>query len=76
MPLKTEKELLNKAMCYLAGRTAENKFKGFITSNGDTDLKKAKRIISFIVMKLGMSSIGRIGYPDTEYMRKPYSDDT
>lgn len=60
----------------MAGRTSENKFKGFITSNGDVDLKKAKRIISYIVMKFGMSRMGKIGYPDTEYMRKPYSDET
>lgn len=52
-------------MCYLAGRTAENHFKGYITSNGDNDMKKAKRILTFMVAKLGMSPlIGRIGYPD------------
>lgn len=76
MPLKTEHELRNKVICYLAGRSAEKKFKGFITSNGDADMKKAKRIITFLVVKLGMSRIGRIGYPDIEYTRKPYSEDT
>ena len=49
----------------MAGRTAESYFKGYITSNGDNDLKRAKRIISFMVVKLGMSPvIGRIGFPD------------
>ena len=58
----------------MAGRTAEKHFKGYITSNGDGDLKKAKRIATFMVAKLGMSnSIGKIGFPDIEYMRKPYS---
>ena len=65
MPLKTEQELINKVICLLAGRTAESYFKGYITSNGDNDLKRAKRIISFMVVKLGMSPvIGRIGFPD------------
>lgn len=74
MPLKTQSELLNKAMCYLAGRTSEKHFKGYVSSNGDVDLKKAKRIITVMVSKFGMSpAIGRIGFPDIEYMRKPYS---
>ena len=64
-------------MCYLAGRTAEKHFKGYITSNGDADMKKAKRILSFMVIKFGMSpEIGRIGFPDIEYTRKPYSQAT
>jgi ATP-dependent Zn protease len=68
---------MNKAVCYLAGRTAEKRFKGYITNNGDVDLKKAKRIVTYIVAKLGMSSvIGKIGYPNVEYVRKPYSDET
>ena len=30
-----------------------------------------------MVAKLGMSNlIGRIGFPDIEYVRKPYSEDT
>lgn len=75
MPLKTQTELLNRAICSLAGRTSEQHFKGYITSNGDSDMKKTKRILSFMVAKLGMSpAIGRIGFPDTEYMRKPYSE--
>jgi len=60
----------------LAGRVSEQLFKGYITSNGDTDMKKAKKIITYIVTKFGMSDIGRIGYPDIEYVRKPYSEDT
>ena len=57
---------MNKAICLLAGRTAESYFKGYTTSNGDNDLKKAKRILTFMVAKLGMSPvIGRIGFPDT-----------
>ncbi len=40
-------------------------------------MKKAKRILTFMVAKLGMSPlIGRIGYPDIQYMRKPYSEET
>ncbi len=40
-------------------------------------MKKAKRIITYMVTKFGMSkSIGTIGYPDIEYMKKPYSDIT
>lgn len=40
-------------------------------------MKRAKRILSFMVSKLGMSpKIGRIGYPDIEYTRKPYSEYT
>ena len=63
MPLKTQEQLINKAVCFLAGRTAQKYFKGYITSNGDNDMKKAKRIISFMVAKLGMSPvIGRIGF--------------
>lgn len=74
MPLKTRSELLNKAICYLAGRMAEQQFKGYTTNNGDKDLKKAKRILTFMVSKFGMSNlIGRIGFPDIEYVRKPYS---
>jgi AFG3 family protein len=77
MPLKTRSELLNKAVCYLAGRMAEQHFKGYTTNNGDKDLKKAKRIVTFMVSKFGMSNlIGRIGFPDIEYVRKPYSEDT
>jgi len=65
MPLMTKTELLNKAMCCLAGRVAEQHFKGFITNNGDKEMKKAKRILTFMVSKFGMSNvIGRIGYPD------------
>ena len=74
MPLKTEAELINKVICYLAGRTTEKILKGYTTSNGDEDMKKAKRIISFLVVKFGMSKIGKIGFPDIEYVRKPYSD--
>ena len=77
MPLKLEEELENKAVCYLAGRTAEKKFKGYTTSNGDADMQKVKRILTFMVAKFGMSPvIGKIGFPDTEYMRKPYSKTT
>jgi hypothetical protein len=47
--------------------------KGYTTSNGDEDMKKAKRIISYLVVKFGMSSLGKIGFPDVEYVRKPYS---
>ena len=75
MPLKTKEELLNKAACYLAGRTSQLHFKGYTTSNGDADMKKVKRLISYMVMKFGMSSIGTIGFPDIEYVRKPYSAD-
>jgi AFG3 family protein len=61
----------------LAGRVSEKHFKGYVTSNGDADMKKAKRIITYMVTKFGMSkSIGTIGYPDIEYMKKPYSDIT
>lgn len=67
---------MNKVICYLAGRTSEQLFKGYITSNGDADLKKAKRIVSFLVVKFGMSNIGKIAFPDIEYVRKPYSDET
>ena len=77
MPLKTKSELLNKAICFIAGRMAEQHFKGYTTNNGEKELKRAKRILTFMVSKFGMSnSIGRIGYPDTQYMRKPYSDET
>ena len=56
---------------------AEQHFKGYTTNNGEKELKRAKRILTFMVSKFGMSnSIGRIGYPDTQYMRKPYSDET
>ena len=76
MPLKTQHELINKAVCCLAGRTAEKHFKGFVTNSGDKDLKRAKRIINFMVAKFGMSTtIGKIGFPDVDYMRKPYSED-
>jgi hypothetical protein len=35
MPLRTEAELINKIVCYLAGRTTEKLMKSYITSNGD-----------------------------------------
>jgi ATP-dependent Zn protease len=58
--------LLAKACACLAGRAAENYFKGIVTSNGDADLKRAKRIITFIVTKFGMSeSLSMIAFPDT-----------
>jgi len=38
---------------------------GFITSNGDKDLSRAKRIITYAVKKYGMSSLGKIGFPET-----------
>jgi ATP-dependent Zn protease len=68
--------LINKIICSLAGRTSENIFKGYITSNGDEDLKKAKRIITFLVVKFGMSRLGKIGFPDVDYVKKPYSEET
>lgn len=30
-------------------------------------------IVTYIVKKFGMSQLGNIGYPDIEYVRKPYS---
>lgn len=68
--------MLNKAACCLAGRSAEKLLKGYVTSNGDEDLRRAKRIISFLVMKFGMSKLGKVGFPDIDYVRKPYSEHT
>ena len=73
MPLKTQEDLFNNVICNLAGRTSEKMFMGFITSNGDTDLSRTKRIITYAVKKYGMSNLGKIGFPETEYVRKPYS---
>lgn len=39
-------------------------------------MKRAKKIITYIVTKFGMSKIGKIGFPDVEYVRKPYSEHT
>lgn len=47
-----------------------------MTSNGDDDLKRAKKIITYLVTKFGMSKIGKIGFPDVDYVRKPYSEHT
>jgi len=63
--------------CYLAGRTAEQYFKGYVTTNGNKDLERAKRIITMIVTKFGMSdAIKMYAYPDFEYVKKPYSEKT
>lgn len=53
--LNTMNELLDKACCYLAGRAAEKHFKGYITTNGDKDIERARRILTYIVTKFGMS---------------------
>lgn len=46
-----------------------------ITSNGEKDLAKAKRIIMYVVTKFGMTErLGTIAYPDIDYVRKPYSE--
>jgi hypothetical protein len=39
-------------------------------------MKRAKKIITFLVVKFGMSKIGKIGFPDVDYVRKPYSEAT
>lgn len=66
--------MLAKACCYLAGRAAENHFRGYITTNGDNDLQRAKKIITLIVTKFGMSdSLKMIAFPDIDFTRKPYS---
>ena len=58
----------------MAGRAAENHFKGYITTNGDKDLKRAQRIITLIVTKFGMSdSLKMIAFPDIDFTKKPYS---
>ena len=73
--LHTKEELLAKAAYYLAGRSAEMHFKGYITTNGDNDLQRAKRIINMIVTKFGMSdSLRMIAFPDYDFVRKPYSE--
>ena len=72
--LNTKDELLAKVCCYLAGRASEQHFKGYITTNGDSDLQRAKKIITFIVTKFGMSeSLKMIAFPDIDFTRKPYS---
>jgi len=38
-------------------------FIGYVTSNGDKDLNRAKRIITYAVKKYGMSKLGKIGFP-------------
>lgn len=46
-----------------------------LTTNGDDDLARAQRIITFMVTKFGMAqSLEMIAFPDTEYMKKPYSE--
>jgi hypothetical protein len=51
-------------------------FKKYVTTNGDTDLKRAKRIITLLVTKFGMSErLKHIAFPDIEFVRKPYSTD-
>jgi ATP-dependent Zn protease len=45
-----------------------------VTTNGESDLKRAKRIITLLVTKFGMSPrLKHIAFPDTEFVRKPYS---
>ena len=73
--LHTMNELLAKVSCYLAGRASEIYFKGYSTTNGDNDLQRAKKIITMIVTKFGMSnSLKMMAYPDFEFIRKPYSE--
>ena len=65
---------MGKASFYLAGRASEKHFKNYITTNGDTDLKRAKRIITLLVTKFGMSEkLKHIAFPDIDFVRKPYS---
>lgn len=46
-----------------------------LTTNGEKDLSRAQRIITLMVTKYGMSkSFEMIAFPDTEYMKKPYSE--
>ena len=53
--LTTKEDLIGKVCFYLAGRASEKYFKSFVTTNGESDLKRAKRIISLLVTKFGMS---------------------
>lgn len=69
--------MLAKICCYLAGRSAEQYFKGYITTNGNKDLERAKKIIFMIVTKFGMSdSLKMHAFPDFDFIRKPYSEKT
>ncbi len=53
--LTTFDELIGKICFYLAGRATEQHFKSFVTTNGDIDLKRARRIITLLVTKFGMT---------------------
>ncbi len=46
---------MGKICFYLAGRAAEEHFMSYVTTNGDSDLKRARRIITLLVTKFGMS---------------------
>lgn len=73
--LHTKEELLTKVCCYLAGRSAEKHFKGYISTNGTNDLERAKNIINMIVKKFGMSeTLKMMAFPDFDFTRKPYSE--
>ncbi len=48
-------QLIGKVCFYLAGRATEQYFKSYVTTNGDGDLKRARRIITLLVTKFGMS---------------------
>ena len=48
-----------------------------MTTNGNKDLERAKKIISMIVTKFGMSdALKMYAFPDFDFIRKPYSDKT
>lgn len=73
--LITKDQLLAKVCCYLAGRSSQNFFKKYISTNGNNDLERAKKIITMIVTKFGMSdSLKMYAFPDFDFTRKPYSE--
>lgn len=48
-----------------------------MTTNGNNDLERAKKIVTMIVTKFGMSeSLKMYAFPDFDFTRKPYSEKT
>lgn len=64
--------MIDRICFIIAGRCAELHFFNEVTTGAYDDLQKAYDLAYNIVAKFGMSELGYIAFPDSQYT-KPYS---